>query len=58
MGRVRLAWAAAAIVATGWIGTAPPARADDGADDRLRRVEDALRRQTEETERLRRDFDY
>jgi hypothetical protein len=45
-----LGWAVSAALA-------PPATAEGTEDERLRRLEEALARQTQETERLRRDFD-
>lgn len=56
------AFVRALLTAAGFaLATAPVALADESAgpapDDRLRRLEEALERQTRETERLRRDFD-
>jgi hypothetical protein len=51
-------WIAATAVAVALVGAAPAARADEGtAEERLRRVEDVLRTQTAELERLRREVD-
>jgi hypothetical protein len=55
---VRLPVLAVGALALAGFAWAAPAHADESAsDDRLRRLEEALRRQSEETERLRRDFD-
>lgn len=56
MGARRFAWAAA--WALGGVLLAGPARADDGTtEDRVRRLEEALRRQSEQMDRLRADLE-
>src|SRR5688572_14383221 len=46
-----------AVAFLAWSAIAQTARADGADEDRLRSLEEALREQTEATERLRRDFE-